>query len=84
MLYVPTLLDKPFLLAFVDGLSEVGLSADDSCVRRFRMLVLLGLVGVVGSLVTNHVTNKQHQRAQDGKDHHSYNAYIKKGISWQG
>lgn len=73
-MYVPILLDEPFLLAFIDGLCEIGLSADDSRVSWFGVFIFFGLVGVVRSLVANHVTNQEHQGAQDGEDHHSNNA----------
>lgn len=73
-LYLPVLLDEPFLLAFVDGLCEIGLGGDDSRVSRFRVLILFGLTGVVRPLVANHVTDEEHQSAQDGEDHHSNNA----------
>lgn len=73
-MYVPIQLDEPFLLALVNGLCEIRLRGDDSRVSWFRVLVLFGLIGVVRSLVANHVTDQEYQSAQDGEDYHSNNA----------
>lgn len=63
-------LDEPLLLWFLDGLRVV--SADDGRVRRLagRLAAALGLVGVVGAFVAEHVADEEHQGAQDGEDHH--------------
>ena len=73
-------LDEPLLLGLVDGLRVVG--ADDGRVRRLppdpglcpRGARTLGLVGVVGALVAEHVADQEHQGAQDGEDHHGDDA----------
>lgn len=63
-------LDEPLLLWFVDGFGVVG--ADDGRVGRFGggLGAALGLVGVVGAFVAEHVADQEHQRAEDGEDHH--------------
>lgn len=68
-------LDKPFLLALVDGLCEVGVIVHDGSIGTFSWLCPLGLIGVVGSLVAKHVADQEHQRAEDGEDHHSDDAW---------
>ena len=64
------LLDEPLLFWFFDGFWVVG--ADDGRVRRLcrGLAAALGLVGVVGAFVTEHVADQEHQGAQDGEDHH--------------
>lgn len=68
-------LDKPFLLALVNGLREVGVIVHDGGVGALSWLCSFGLVSVVGSLVTKHVADKEHQGAEDGEDHHCDDAY---------
>lgn len=63
-------LDKPFLLALVYGLREVGVVVHDGGVGALGRLCPFGLVGVVGSLVAEHVADQEHQGAEDGEDHH--------------
>lgn len=55
------LLDEPLLLGLVDGFWVVG--ADDGRVRRFSggLPAALGLVGVVGAFVAEHVADQEHQ-----------------------
>ena len=64
-------LDEPLLLALVDGLRKVGVGAYDCSIRVVPRLRPLGLIGVVGALVTEHVANQEHQCAEDGEDNHS-------------
>lgn len=70
------LLDEPLLLRLVDGLRVVG--ADDGRVGRLagRLAAALGLVGVVGAFVAEHVADEEDQGAQDGEDHHCDDACI--------
>lgn len=63
--------NEPFLFAFVNGLCEVGVVVHDGSVRALCRLCALGLVGVVGALVTEHVPDEEDQGAQDGEDYHS-------------
>lgn len=65
--------DKPFLLAFLNGLCERRLSTDDGGVCGLGRLRSLCLVGVVGPLVAEHVANQEDQSAEDGEYHHSNN-----------
>lgn len=67
---IPVGLDKPFLLALVYGLREVGVVVHDGSVGALGWLRPFGLVGVVGSLVAEHVADQEHQGAEDGEDHH--------------
>lgn len=68
--WVRLLLNEPFFLWFVDGFWVVG--ADDGRVCRLtrRLAAAFGFVGVVGAFVAEHVANEEHQRTQDGEDHH--------------
>lgn len=72
---VPMGLDKPFLLALVDGLREVWVIVHDGGICALGWLCPFGLVGVVGSLVAKHVADQEHQGAEDGEDHHCDDAY---------
>lgn len=63
-------LDEPFLLAFIDGLCEIGLGADDGRVSWLGRLSPLGLVGVVGAFMAEHIPDQKHQSAQNSEDHH--------------
>ena len=62
--------DEPFFLVFVDGLREWWLSPDDGRVGGLGRLRSLGLIGVVGPLVAEHIANQEHQCAEDGEYHH--------------
>lgn len=64
-------LDEPFLLALLNSLCEGGVVDYDGSVSTVCRLGPLGLVGVVGALVAEHVADQEHQGAQDGEDHHS-------------
>lgn len=72
--YRKCILDKPLLLVFINGLCEIELGGDDGGVGRFRTFGLFGLVGVVRSLVPEHVAYQEHQNAQDSEDDHSNDA----------
>lgn len=72
-----TRLNEPLLLALVDGLCEGGVVDDDGGVGAVGRLRPLGLVCVVGALVTEHVTHQKHQRAEDGENHHCDDAYVR-------
>lgn len=70
-------LNKPLLLALVDGLCEGGVIHDDCCICAVGRLRPLGLVCVVGALVTEHMAHQKHQRAEDGENHHCDDAYVR-------
>lgn len=64
-------LDEPLLFRFVDGFGVIG--ANDGRVRglaRGLAAAALGLVGVVGAFVAEHVADQEHQSAQDGEYYH--------------
>lgn len=63
-------LDEPFFLAFVNGLCEIGLGADNGRVGWLWWLSPFGLVGVVGAFMAEHVSDQKHQCAQNTEDHH--------------
>lgn len=65
----PTL-NEPLLLALLDRLCEGGVVHDDGGVGAVGRLRPLGLVGVVGALVTEHVAHQEDQDAQGHADHH--------------
>ncbi len=69
-------LNEPLLLALVDGLCEGGVVHDDGCISAVGRLRPFGFVGVVGALVMEHVTHQEHQRAEDGENHHRDDAYV--------
>lgn len=68
-------LDEPFLLAFVDGLCEIGVSADNGRVGGLGWLASLGLVRVVGAFMAEHVPDQKHQGTQNSEDHHCDDSY---------
>lgn len=67
--YTRTWLNKPLLLALVNGLCEGGVIHNDGCIGAVGGLRPFGFVGVVGALVTEQMTDQEHQRAEDGKNH---------------
>lgn len=62
--------DEPLLFAFIDGLREVGVVVHDGGVCALCGLRALRFVGVVGTLVAEHVANEEDQGAENGENHH--------------
>lgn len=73
-------LDKPLFFALVDGFRKIGVIVHDGRIGAFGRFRSLGFVGVVSSLVAEHVAYEEHQSAEDGEDHDSDDAYERRKI----
>lgn len=67
--------DEPLLLALINGFSEGWVIDDDRRISAVCWFCSLGLIGVVGSFMTEQVADHKHHDAEDSEDHHGDDAW---------
>lgn len=67
------LLDQPLFFALIYGFCKIWIIVHNSGICTLSRFCPLGFIGMVGSLVAEHISNEEHQGAENGEDHNSNN-----------